>query len=148
MAGTNDKGCDRVSPRGFSMTSKLLLATAFALGTAFCGVSIAQAAEQPYDAAAVAAAQAQGKPVILHVTAPWCSTCAAQKPIVDALIEAPRYKQVTVYDVDFDSQKAVLRKYGVTVQSTFVAFKGDREVARSSGDTNKASVEKLFDKTS
>ena len=130
------------------MTSKLLLATGFAFGTALCGISIAQAAEQPYNAAAVEAAQAQGKPVIIHVTAPWCSTCAAQKPIVDELIDAPQYKQVTVYDVDFDSQKAVLKKYRVTVQSTFVAFKGNKEVARSSGDTNKASVEKLFGKTS
>jgi thioredoxin 1 len=34
----------------------------------------------------------------------------------------------------------------VREQSTFVAFKGKQEVGRSSGDTNKTSIEELFDK--
>ena len=110
--------------------------------------SLAQAAEQPYTAKAVQAAQAAGKPVIIHVTAPWCSTCAAQKPIVRSLVHDPKFNDVTVFDVDFDKQKAVVRSYGVRMQSTFVAFKGTKEVGRSSGDTDKASIEKLFDKTS
>ena len=94
------------------------------------------------------AAQAEGKPVVIHVTAPWCSTCAAQKPIVGKLVNDPRYKNVTVFDVDFDHQKAVLRAYNVRVQSTFIAFKGEKEVARSSGDTDGASIAHLFDAAS
>ena len=122
------------------------------VATMFAGaVSIAplaQAAEQPYTAKAVQAAQAAGKPVIIHVTAPWCSTCAAQAPIVKALMHDPKFSDVAVFDVDFDRQKAVVRSYGVRMQSTFVAFKGVKEVGRSSGDTDKASIERLFDKTS
>ena len=126
-----------------ALTTSLVLA-----GAVLLVAPAAQAAEQPYSAAAVQAAQAAGKPVIIHVTAPWCSTCAAQKPIVKALVEDPKFKNVTVFDVDFDSQKSTVRKYGVRVQSTFVAFKGTKEIGRSTDDTNKASIEKLFDKVS
>ena len=104
----------------------------------------ALAAEQPYSAAALAEAQAQGRPVVVHVTASWCSTCQAQKPIVAALLAEPKYRDVTVFDVDFDTQKPLLRKLGVRAQSTFIAFHGARETARSSGDTNPASVARLF----
>ncbi len=111
-----------------------------------CAASPVLAAERPYTPAALAAAQEAGKPVVVHVTAPWCSTCQAQKPIVAALLADPRYSDVTVLDIDFDSQKALLRKLGVRAQSTFIAFHGRKETACSSGDTNPASVEKLFRK--
>ena len=106
----------------------------------------ALAAEQPYSPAAMASAQAEGRPVVVHVTAPWCSTCQAQKPIISALLAEPKYKDVTVFAVDFDSQKALLRKLGVRAQSTLIAYHGVRETARSSGDTNPASVARLFAK--
>ncbi len=106
----------------------------------------ALAAELPYSAEALAAAQAQGRPVVVHVTAPWCSTCQAQKPIVAALLAEPKYKDVTVFDVDFDSSKPLLHKLGVRMQSTFIAYHGATETARSSGDTAKASVARLFAK--
>ena len=115
---------------------------------ALSAASLAQAAEQPYTARAMQAAQAAGRPVILHVTAPWCSSCVAQSPIVRSLVRHSRFSDLTVFDVDFDKQKSVVRSYGVRMQSTFVAFKGGKEVARSSGDTDKASIERLFDKTS
>lgn len=109
----------------------------------------AQAAERAvYSPATLQAAQAAGKPVIVHVTAPWCSTCAAQVPIVLSLLNDPKFKDLVLLTVDFDSQKAALRTLDVRAQSTFVAFKGTREVGRSTGDTNKASIETLFDKTS
>ena len=107
----------------------------------------APAAEQAsYSQAALAKAQAAGKPVVLDVTASWCSVCAAQKPIVQALLKEPKFKDLVLLKVDFDSQKAVLRKLNVREQSTFVVYKGDREVGRSTGDTDKAAIEALFGK--
>ena len=53
-----------------------------------------------------------------------------------------------MFDVDFDHQKAVLKAYDVRVQSTFIAFKNGKEVVRSSGDTDGASIAKLFDAAS
>ena len=107
----------------------------------------ALAAEQhTFTPAAMSAAQAAGKPVIVDVSATWCSTCKAQAPIVQALLKDPRYKDLVLLHVDFDTQKAVLRQYDVRAQSTFVAFKGKEEVGRSTGDTDKASIARLFDK--
>jgi thioredoxin 1 len=41
----------------------------------------AQAAPKPYDPASFAAAQKAGQSILIHITAPWCPTCKAQKPI-------------------------------------------------------------------
>ncbi len=113
------------------------------------GAFVAQAAEQmPYSPAAMKAAQDAGRPVIVDVTATWCSTCAAQKPLVAAILREPKFKTLVLLHVDFDKQKQALHTFNVRSQSTFVAFKGKEEVGRSTGDTDKASIEKLFDKTS
>ena len=82
-----------------------------------------------------------GKPVVLDISAPWCPTCKAQAPIVDALTKDPAYKDVTLLTIDFDSSKPTLKTFKVSQQSTLIAFKGDKEVARSTGDTTQAGLE-------
>ena len=130
---------NRTVPVAAVLASVLLVST----------LGMALAAEQEaYTPAAMQAAQAAGKPVIVDVTATWCSTCAAQKPIVQSLLREPKYKNLVLLHVDFDKQKAVLRTLNVRAQSTFVAFKGKDEVGRSTGDTDKSSIAALFDKTS
>lgn len=110
---------------------------------------VAQAAEQmAYSPAAMKAAQDAGRPVVVDVAATWCSTCAAQKPLVQAILKDPRFKDLVLLHVDFDKQKQALRIFNVRAQSTFVAFRGKAEVGRSTGDTDRASIERLFDKTS
>ncbi len=99
-----------------------------------------------FDAKAFEAAQAAGKPILIEVTAPWCPTCKAQKPILAELGHKPRFKELVAFQIDFDSQKDLLHKFGVTMQSTLIAFKGPKEVGRSTGDTNAASIEGLLDK--
>lgn len=88
-----------------------------------------------------------GKPVVVNVSATWCPTCKAQKPIVESLMKQPAYKDVTVLAVDFDSEKPTLRKFKVSMQSTLVAFKGTKEVGRSTGDTTPEGIEGLIRKT-
>ena len=44
---------------------------------------------QPYDAAAAQKAIASGKPVVVHVYAPWCLQCHAQASILDSLKRDP-----------------------------------------------------------
>ena len=88
-----------------------------------------------------------GKPVVLDISAPWCPTCKAQAPIVDALTKDPAYKDVTLLTIDFDSSKPTLKTFKVSQQSTLIAFKGDKEVARSTGDTTQAGLESLFKKS-
>ena len=90
---------------------------------------------------------ADGKPVVLDISATWCPTCKAQKPIVENLMKQPAFKDVTLMRIDFDSQKPLLRKYRVTMQSTLVAFKGEKEVGRSVGDTTRSGLQSLLEKT-
>ena len=122
--------------------------TALPLAAALLATPALAAEQDTYTTAAMDAAQAAGKPVIVDVSATWCSTCKAQAPIVQGLLKDPRFKDLVLLHVDFDTQKAVLRQLDVRQQSTFVAFKGRREVGRSTGDTNKASITELFAKTS
>jgi thiol-disulfide isomerase/thioredoxin len=90
---------------------------------------------KPYDAKAVAAAQAAGKAVVIDVTAPWCPTCKAQHRVFDQLKGNPDLADLTIYEVDFDSEKDVLKALKVTSQSTVIAFNGTKETGRVAGET-------------
>ncbi len=89
----------------------------------------------------------EGKPVVLNISATWCPTCKAQKPILDGLMKQPAYKNVTLMTIDFDSEKPTLKTFKVNTQSTLIAFKGDKEVVRSVGDTTSSGLESLVKKT-
>ena len=102
--------------------------------------------KKPFTAAAFEAAQAQGKPILIDVSASWCPTCRAQAPILSKLMSDPRFKNLVAFNVDFDSQKDVLRKLNVQRQSTLIVFKGKQEAGRSVADTNPASIEALVAK--
>jgi thiol-disulfide isomerase/thioredoxin len=88
----------------------------------------------------------EGKPVVLGISATWCPTCRAQKPILDGLMKQPAYKNVTLMTIDFDSEKPTLKTFKVNMQSTLIAFKGDKEVGRSVGDTTSSGIESLVKK--
>ena len=127
--------------RRHAFAAVLAMAAALSLG------SPASAADKkPFDQKAFEQAQAAGKPILVEVTAPWCSTCKAQAPILSRLKSEPRFKDVVSFNIDFDSQKDLLKTFGVRMQSTLIAFKGKQEAGRSTGDTNPASIEALLAK--
>jgi thiol-disulfide isomerase/thioredoxin len=124
---------------------KFLAVMGLCLTLPFASASYA-ADKKPFTAAAFEAAQAGGKPILIDVSASWCPTCKAQAPILSKLMSDPRFKGMVAFNVDFDSQKDVLRKLNVQHQSTLIVFKGKQEAARSVGDTNPASIESLLAK--
>jgi thiol-disulfide isomerase/thioredoxin len=129
------------------MVNRRLFIGALALGAALGFVPLASAmTPQTYSQQAFAAAQAAGKPVLLHITAPWCPTCKAQKPILSKLEDTAKFKNMVVLDIDFDTSKDLLRKLHVGQQSTLIVYKGKQEVGRSTGDTDPASIEALLGK--
>ncbi len=129
------------------MLNRRTLIGTLAVATALPFTAVASAmSPQTFDDKAFAAAQNAGKPILLHVTAPWCPTCKAQAPILSKLEAQPKFKELVVLNIDFDSKKDLLRKFNVRSQSTLIVFKGKQEAGRSTGDTNAASIESLLDK--
>lgn len=92
-------------------------------------------------------AQQSGKSILVVVSAPWCPTCKTQDPIIRKLLTEAKYKNVMVFEVDFDSEKDVMRRFGASKQSTLIGFKGAREMGRSIGDTSPLSIEDLIEAT-
>jgi thioredoxin 1 len=121
----------------------------FALLLAALSVGAA-AAEVPYDKARFAGALERCVPVVVAFVADWCSTCSVQKPILNlpmAKARGSRPVSVKVFIADFDKEVDLRKRLRVAQQSTFVAFKVCKEVARSTGQTRKEAIAKLFAKT-
>ena len=130
------------------MLDRLVVISTLAALASVAAVPFAQAADHAaFTPQAFEAAQKAGKPILIEITAPWCPTCKAQKPILSQLTAAPEYKNLAVFDVDFDSQKAAVKGFHAQMQSTLIAFKGQKEVARSVGDTKAASIADLLAKS-
>jgi|SRR5271163_1403652 thioredoxin 1 len=102
------------------MTISQLTASALAACFLFClATSAASAAERrTFDAKSFAAAQTSGTPVLVDISATWRPTCKAQKPIIDSLAEQPENRDLIIFAVDFDSQKAIVREFRAQSQST------------------------------
>ncbi len=109
-------------------------------------LATAAAAEKPFTQDAFAAAQGAGKPIVVHVYAPWCPTCRTQEPIIHKLEADPNFSGVDAFRVDFDSQKDAVRALKATAQSTIIVFKGGKEVGRSVGETNPSAISDLLGK--
>ncbi len=122
------------------ITRRSLLATLAVLPLGFVAPAFAQS-PQPFSQDAFAAALAAGKPILVHVTAGWCPTCRAQKAVLAKLENDPRFKDILVFDVDFDAQKPVVAAFKARSQSTLVVFKGGVETARAVGQTDPGAIE-------
>ena len=106
--------------------------------------AFASAAETPFNQAQFDSMRAAGKPVALVFHADWCPTCRAQAPVLKDLLQTPALKPLTLYVADFDTEKVLKKSFGVTQQSTIVVFKDGKEIARSTGDTQRDSLAALL----
>jgi thiol-disulfide isomerase/thioredoxin len=115
--------------------SAVLVAPAFAVET------------KAFDPQSFAAAQKEGKPILVGIHASWCPTCKAQDPILGDLMADPKFKNLVYFVVDSDNQKDAVKFFSARTQSTLIAFKGATETGRSVGDTNRTSIAALLRKT-
>lgn len=128
------------------MLKAIILGAVIFTATLAAGAARA-ATEAPFEPQAFAAAQQAGKPILVDVWASWCPTCATQAPILHQMSADPAFKDLTIFKVDFDTQKDALRALAVRSQSTLIAFRGNTEVGRSVGDTRADSIRALLEKT-
>ena len=107
----------------------------------------AAAERQPYTPAALAAAQASGRPILVDVKAWWCPICASQGRTIKATTADPKYNNLLILSINYDTQKADWKALGAQKQSTLIGYRGAREVGRVVYMTNKAVINELLAKT-
>jgi len=105
----------------------------------------ASAEWKPFDAQAFAEAKQEGKSILVDIFAVWCPVCRVQNPILTQLTREPKFKDLVVFKMDFDTQKDDVRALKAQSQSTLIVFKGETEKGRSVGDTNEASIAALLE---
>ena len=120
-----------------------ILSTAAALFM-LVAVEAGAAERMKFEPEAFRKAQESGAAILVDIAASWCPTCQAQKPIIETLTQADKYRELRIFHVDFDTQKDVVRKLNARSQSTLIAFHGKTETGRSVGDTNRRSIENLI----
>jgi thiol-disulfide isomerase/thioredoxin len=98
---------------------------------------------QPFTTAALKAAQAAGKPVLVDAYASWCPTCRKQAPTIDALAKDPAFDKLVILRLDYDKQTEEKRALGIVQQSTLIAFHGDKETDRQVGITDPDQIKKI-----
>jgi len=127
--------------KSISKLTKFVAAAAFGLLS-----FVATAAEAPYDKAVFDKLLADGKPVVVDFYADWCPTCKKQRVSVAALAADPKFASVSILIADYDKETELKKALRVSAQSTFVVFKGGKEVARSTGQTAREDVTATFAK--
>jgi thioredoxin 1 len=91
----------------------------------------------PFDLDAVAAAQSNDRTIILGIWASWCGTCRAQLAVLEGLKDDPRFAEVTIFHIDYDRQKHIMRLLGASVRSQMIAFHGEVELGRLIGGADR-----------
>jgi thiol-disulfide isomerase/thioredoxin len=124
--------------------TKRLAASALSLSLLLSAAPAAwSATEQPFTQSAFAASQKADKPILVHIWASWCPVCAAQAPTLSQIEADPAYKDLTIYTVDFDKQKDVVKSFGARMQSTLIVYHGTVEKGRSVGDSHADTIKAL-----
>ena len=72
--------------------------------------------------------------------------CRAQDAVLEKLLPTNEFKPITTLKVNFDDQQSVVKAFGVRYQSTLIVFKGGKEVARVTGETNREHIAALLRK--
>jgi thioredoxin-like negative regulator of GroEL len=97
-----------------------------------------------YTQEAFASAQSQNRPILVEIAADWCPTCQRQGEVIGQLQAQQRFDGLTVFRVDYDDQRDVVRQFRVTTQSTLIVFRGSTETARAAGITSERDISELI----
>lgn len=98
----------------------------------------------PYTNVAIDAVRESGQPYIIYVHADWCTTCQAQDRVLETLVDDPRFADLTIVQVDYDTQQHIMRILNIPDRSTFVAYVARTERQRSWADTTPAGIEQFL----
>lgn len=109
----------------------------------------ARAAVMDYTPGLVQQRLATGDTVFLDFKASWCTTCAAQERVINALrAENPAYDEaVTFINVDWDQYRNsdLVAALNIPRRSTLVVLKGQNELGRIVAGTSRSAIKDLMD---
>lgn len=78
-----------------------------------------------FDPLAYEAALAEGKTIFLDFHANWCPTCRSNAPKIESVFKKLTDDSVVGFRVNYDTETALKREFGVTLQSTLILIRPD-----------------------
>ena len=88
--------------------------------------------------------QKSGKTIVINSWNKYCSTCAAQTKVFDQAMKD--FKDVEFLFYEQDKNKDIAKTLGINYWTTIVVFKGQNEVGREMGLTDKDQIYNLINK--
>ena len=83
-------------------------------------------------------AKASGKTVVVNSFEIWCGTCSKQTKILDKAEK--EFKDVVFLSYEQSKNKDIAQKLNIKFWTTIVVYKGNNEVARIVGQTDKTTI--------
>ena len=83
-------------------------------------------------------AKASGKTVVINSYEVWCGTCSKQTKILDQAEK--EFTNIVFLSYEQSKNKGIAQKLGIKFWTTIVVYKGNDEVARIIGQTDKETI--------
>ena len=83
-------------------------------------------------------AKASGKTVVVNSYEVWCGTCSKQTKILDQAEK--EFTNIVFLSYEQSKNKGIAQKLGIKFWTTIVVYKGNDEVARIVGQTDKETI--------
>ena len=83
-------------------------------------------------------AKASGKTVVINSYEVWCGTCSKQTKILDQAEK--EFTNIVFLSYEQSKNKGIAQKLGIKFWTTIVVYKGNDEVARIVGQTDKETI--------
>ena len=89
-------------------------------------------------------AKASGKTVVVNSYEVWCGTCSKQTKILNQAEK--EFKDIVFLSYEQSKNKDIAKKLGIKFWTTIVVYKGDNEVSRIVGQTDKVAIYSAIEK--
>ena len=83
-------------------------------------------------------AKDSGKTVVINSYEVWCGTCSEQTKILDQAEK--KFKDIIFLSYEQSKNKEIAQKLNIKYWTTIVVYKGNKEVARIVGQTDKKTI--------
>ena len=83
-------------------------------------------------------AKASGKTIVINSYEVWCGTCSKQTKILDQAEK--EFNEIIFLSYEQSKNEEIAKKLGIKHWTTIVVYKGDNEISRIIGQTDKETI--------